>query len=468
LISFFRINDPFRYLAIIGLMLFFASIYIFLLGAPMLQPEMIWLLIGERISQGHHMYIDIIDDTGPLASGVYWILHELVGRNLGVYKIMSGGIMLFQLIYLNNLFIKYKSFNENTYIPAFVMCVLFFLSFDLMTLSPALMGSTFVLLALGQLFSQTVLQKEGTDSVLLMGLFGGIAACFHFPYVTFFPFLLFTGIAVSGISFQQFLLAMFGYFLPLMFCAVYFFWIDGLQDFITEYVFASRLIEAYPHVGLRDLLLLFLLPLILAGLGFLISNFFRPLTVNQQKQSQIILIYFGFAFLSFFLSNRRTFFQWLVLMPALTYYISHLFMTFKKGYASQILSLVFVFFIPLMGFGWIFYKINTETISSYSVEVKEKHKKIQKSKILVLGDDLAYYHSSSLATPYLNYGLTKMLLENPDDLVRINATYLKFVNEKPEYIIDEDGVFEDLAAKIPRLSALYKKLPGNIFQLETQ
>jgi hypothetical protein len=446
-------------------MLVLGSIYYFLLEVPLLQPEMIWLLIGERMSQGYHMYTDIVDDTGPLAAGIYWMLNEFWGRNILIFKILSGLIAFFQIIYLNTLFIRYKSFEDNTYIPALVLCILFFLSFDLLILSPALLGSVFVVLALGQLFSQTVLQKEGSDSVLLMGIFGGLAACFHFPYITFFPFLIFTGIAISGISFNQFLLATLGYLLPLVFCGLYFFWNDGLQDFIIEYIFASRLISAYSHVGFREMLLVFTTPFVLAGLGFFVGNVFRTLTVNQQKQSQIMLIYLGFATLSFFLSNRRTNYQWIVLFPALTYYISHLFVTIRKGYTLQVLSIALIVLIPLIGFGWTFYIMNTGTIANYSVEVEAKHLKIQNKKIVVLGEDLGYYHSSVLATPFLNYRLSKRMIENTSDLVKIKETYWKFLEEKPEIIIDEEGVFGALSEKIPSLKNKYNKISANTYEL---
>jgi hypothetical protein len=446
-------------------MLVLGSIYHFLLGTPLLQPEMTWLLIGERMSQGYNMYTDIIDDTGPLAAGVYWLLHEMTGRDILLYKTLSVFIAFFQIVYLNTLFIRYKSFEDNTYIPALVLCILFFFSFDILTLSPALLGSIFIVLALGQLFSQTVLQKEGSDSVLLMGIFGGLAACFHFPYVTFFPFLIFTGIAVSGISFNQFLLATLGYLLPLIFCGLYFFWNDGLQDFIIEYIFASRLISAYSHVSLREILLLLTTPLVLAGIGFFVGNVFRTLTVNQQKQSQIILIYVGFAVLSFFLSNRRTVYQWIVLFPALTYYISHLFVTIRKGYTLQILSIALIVVIPMIGFGWTFYIMNTGSIASYSVELTAKHLKIQNKKIVVLGEDLGYYHSSVLATPFLNYRLSKRMIENTSDLVKIKETYWKFLEEKPEIIIDEEGVFAALTEKIPSLKTRYNKVSANTYEL---
>ena len=153
--------------------------YLFL-EVPLLQPELMWMLIGERMSKGYSMYVDIIDDTGALSAGVYWLIHLLAGKSLLAYHVVAALIIFFQVSYINLLLIQYKAFEENTYIPALVMLVLFHLAFDFLTLSPALMGSTFILLALGQLFSQTVRHQDQLEPVFLVGLFGGIDLCFHF------------------------------------------------------------------------------------------------------------------------------------------------------------------------------------------------------------------------------------------------------------------------------------------------
>src|SRR5690554_580906 len=117
-----------------------------LLEIPLLQPELVWMLTGERLAHGFSMYVDIIDDNGPLSAGIYWLIHVFVGKSFLAYQLIAGLIILFQIFYINSLFIQYKAFEENTYIPALVMTVLFHLSFDFLTLSPALMGTTFILL----------------------------------------------------------------------------------------------------------------------------------------------------------------------------------------------------------------------------------------------------------------------------------------------------------------------------------
>src|SRR5690606_26229738 len=149
--------------------------------------------------------------------------------------------------------IQYKAFEENSYIPALVMLVLFHLSFDFLTLSPALMGSSFILLALGQLFSQTVRHQDQVESVFLVGLFGGIGLCFHFPLMVFLPFGLAVGLIFSGYNLHQLVVCLTGYFLPVSLCGVYYFCMDGFSEFLTGFVYSIRIIDVYRHVSYLDL-----------------------------------------------------------------------------------------------------------------------------------------------------------------------------------------------------------------------
>ncbi|WP_373521339.1 hypothetical protein [Aquiflexum sp.] len=440
-----------------------SSIYIWVLQVPLLQPEMIWLLIGERMADGKHMYIDIIDDTGPLSSGVYWICHLLFGKTVMIYKFLAILVVLFQIVYINNLYIRYKSFEENTYIPSMVMVILFHLSFDMITLSPALMGSSFIMLALGQLFSQTVLQKEGSDSILLVGIFGGIAACFHFPLITFLPFLLVSGIVVSGFSFRQLILAFVSYLLPLTFCAVYYFWIDGLFEFFDQFIISPRNIESYAHVSFQDLGILFSAPLFFTTLGFFVGLIVKSQTVNQQKQLQLTLIFLIFAVGSLLLTNRTTPYQLIVIIPGLAYFITFLFVAFKKGTPIKILAAIFVIGIPMIGYSWTFLQINSGKINSYAIKISEKHSITEGKKVLVLGEDLGFYHNASLATPYLNYRLSKINLQDHRSLEKTALIFQNFQKEKPDLIVDEEGVFGGLMEKMPLLYNQFTLIKPNIY-----
>lgn len=463
MLSFFRINDPFRIIGIVLLFLLFSAPYI-LMDIPLLSPELTWMLIGERMSDGHYLYVDIIDDIGPLSAYIYWLIDMAVGRSWWTYKILAALLILFQIAYLNRLFIAYRAFEDNSYIPALVMITLFHLSFDFLTLSPALMGTTFIILALGQLFSLTLLKQESTESVLMVGIFGGIATCFHFPLAIFLPFLIFTGIMVSGFSFNQLILSLVGYFQPLVFCAIYFFWIDAFPQFISEFILATRLTQIYPHVGYLDMVVLLLVPMAFTFGGYFIGTLLKSITVNQQKQKQLMVLFLIFALLSVLLANRRTPYQMVVILPGMTYFISQIYIYLEKRRLINLFFYLFLLLVPSVGYFWCFQKIQSGEIYNYAVN--EEVSSPQKNKILVLGDDIDAYQNAELATPYLNFRLSKRILTNYQDFDKMTQVYLNFKNEKPSKIIDQEGVFKNLLHYLPPLQEMYREEKNGIFTLK--
>jgi len=465
LLSFFKLNDPFRLFGIVFLLIVLRIPY-WIQDIPLLQPELVWMLIGERISKGHSMYVGIIDDSGPLSAGVYWLIQLMVGKSLLAYKIIAGGLILFQIAFVNNILIQFKAFEDNTYIPALVMAVLFHLSFDFLTLSPALMGSTFIILALAQLFSQTVRHQDHPEPVFLVGLFGGMALCFHFPLIVFLPFLLVAGVVISGFNLSQLILCLAGYFLPFSLIAVYYFWIDGLTEFLFEFAFATRLVEGYHYVSYWDLATLFLLPLIFTGVGFVIGAVLKRLTVNQQKQNQLIILYMVFSLFTIFLSNRTAPYQWIVILPGLTYYISQIFVYLNRKILKTVLFYIFLIGIPMSGYVWVYQKTTTGDINKYTVGRGSHYGLTQNATVLVLGDDLGYYRNATLAGPYLNYHLSKPALNDYKSHSGLTKIYSSFKKEMPEYIIDEEGIFATLLEYLPEIAADYTLEQEGIYKLK--
>jgi hypothetical protein len=437
-----------------------------LLDIPLLQPELIWMLTGERMAEGYSMYKDIIDDTGPLSAGIYWLIHELIGSSPTVYQLIAAFIILFQISYFNSFLIHYKAFEDNTYIPALVMVVLVHLSFDFLTLSPALMGGTFILLALGQLFSQTVRHQDSPESVLLVGLFGGTALCFHFPFVVFLPFIVVAGVAISGFSLLQLVLCLTGYFLPIILCGLYYFWIDSLGDFMTLFVFATRFIDAYAHMSYWQMAQLFLLPLVFTLGGFFIGSVIKRLTVNQQKQNQLIILFFVFSLTSIFVANRIVPYQLVVLLPGMAFFISQIFIYLKKNRLKAIVFYSFFLGVPLGGYIWKHIYLNAGEENSYAVNSGNKYDFTDHQAILVLGDDLGFYRNSSLAGPYLNYALSKVKLTEVANAENLTKIYRVFSEEKPVYVIDEDGIFANLLQYLPELKENYNREREGVYRLK--
>jgi hypothetical protein len=452
LLNFFKVNDPFRLFGILAYLAAFSVISLIFFSFPTTVPTLLWMVLGERLSEGYYLYVDVIDDTGPLSAGVFSGLHLLFGRSEFVYLLLGRILALFQIFYWNRTLIKYRVFDENTYLPAIIMAALFHFSFDLMSLSPTLLGSTFLMLALGQLFSHTVLQKESSESTLLIGIYGGLATGFHWNFVFFLPFLIFTGLAVSSFTIRQLFLSIMGFVVPLLLILVFYFWNDGL----TQTLSLLPLVFTYPKYTYHDYLSWLppgSLALVLAVAGFFIGSFFRGATINQQKQRQLVLSWLLFSVGLFFLVKNRASYQLVVFIPGLTYLITQFFLYFNWNLVIRPLFFALTLAVPL--WGMTYWNARTAIDSSYFVPSVSEAVPGATSEVMVLGADCSPYLSASLDGPFLNYQMSKSYLSQEKTLQQKAQLFQMLRQQIPARVLDQEGLFGQLLEELPALKEYY-------------
>ncbi|SDA37356.1 hypothetical protein SAMN03080617_00051 [Algoriphagus alkaliphilus] len=463
MLSFFKVNDPFRLIGVAIYLILLAIVMLGFFSFPLTQPQLIYMVLGERLSDGFFLYQDIIDDTGPLSAGFFTFIDFLFGRNQFAYELIGRMLVLFQIIYWNTVLIRYRVFEENTYLPAIIMAALFHLSFDMATLSPALLGSTFLVLAIGQLFSQTVLQKETSESTLLIGIYGGIATGFHLNFGIFLPYMIFMGIAISGFSIRQLLLSLIGFFLPILLVMMFYFWNNGL----TEAFQIWPLIFTYEKYNYQSLVIWAVLgafPLILALVGYFYSAVLRGSTINQQKQRQMIIIWMVFSLAEFFLIKRQATYQLLIFIPGLTFLITQFFLNTSKSLIGKLAFLILLFGLPIAG--WWFWQQELKSESTYFVRSKADYQINPGEKIMVMSKDSSPYLENPLGGPFLNYNLTKAFLESEKTLEQKAKIFQNLTSQKPQVVIDPSGMFKNLLNELPALKSLYTETHPGVFRLK--
>lgn len=421
------------------------------------------MVLGERLSDGYFLYLDVIDDTGPLSAGFFTFVHFLFGRSELAYEILGRVLVLFQVVYWNTVLIRYRVFEENTYLPAIIMAALFHFSFDMMGLSPALLGSTFLVFAIGQLFSQTVLQKETSESTLLIGIYGGIATGFHLNFAIILPFMIFTGIAISGFSFRQLLLSLVGFFLPILLLLVFYFWNNGLSETLQIWPMIFTY-EKYRYHSLLIWAMLYAFPLLLAFLGYFYSAVLRGSTINQQKQRQMIVLWLLFSLSEFLLMKRQSAYQLLIFIPGLTYLITQFLLNIRKKVIAKVAFLILLFGLPAAG-AWYWQK-EAAAGSRYFVPESTLSKPLSGEKIMVLSTDTSPYLNHPLGGPFLNFNLTKTYLESDKTLAQKAKIFQNLHSQKPQLVIDPEGIFKNLLQELPALKASYSETESGVFRLK--
>lgn len=461
LLSFFKVNDPFRLIGVGLFALILTLVYLFVNPFPLTNPQLIWMVLGERLNEGNFLYLDVIDDTGPLSAAFFALVDFVFGRNMFAYEILGRALILVQVIYWNTILIKYRVFDENTYLPSIIMMALFHISFDLLSLSPTLLGSTFLILALGQLFSQTVLQKETSESTLLIGLYAGLATGFNPNYALFLPYMIFTGIAISGFSFRQLMLSLVGYFLPILLISVYYFWNDGLEAAFDTWplIFQS---DKYQFQSYISWLILGALPILLSIVGYFLSAVLRGSTINQQKQRQLIIIWIFFSALEFFLIKRQASYQLVIFIPGLTYLITQFFLNMGRGMIAKLSFYLLIIGLP--GFAFWYWQGTVEKHADYFV--KESDPIEYPGSVMILGEDISPYIHSKMGGPFLNFKLSKLYLEREKDLPERAKLFQLLQTQKADVVLDQEGVFSRLLQEYPELAKQYESPETGVFLLK--
>jgi len=150
-------------------------------------PQLTWIIDARRLSEGAMMYSGVWDTLSPLSAGFYWIVYSVFGESFVVIQILSVLLIFLQSTIFNTILINSNPFTENTYIPAIVYVVLASLYFDFFTVSPVMLGITFILLAMNNVFGQIEVRAKRDEKLLSTGIYLGLAALFHFPFFVFWP-----------------------------------------------------------------------------------------------------------------------------------------------------------------------------------------------------------------------------------------------------------------------------------------
>jgi len=125
LLRFFRINDPYRLLGLLVLLVLFGLPF-FIDPATVTIQELKSFVLGEAIGEGKIMYSQIIDSTAPMTSGIFGVIELTFGRSLFARHLLALFFIFYQASFFAILLINNKAYNDNTYVPALIFGLLCF------------------------------------------------------------------------------------------------------------------------------------------------------------------------------------------------------------------------------------------------------------------------------------------------------------------------------------------------------
>ena len=420
---------------------------------PLMQPELNWMLVGERLNRGFMLYTETWDSLSPLSAGVYALVDWAVGRSAAAYHVLAFLLVMIQSAYFSFSLRRHNLYEDRTHLPAVLYCLCSSLFYDYYTLSPVLLGLTFLLIALNALFAQ--LDKDSTDNEAFgIGFYVGMATLFYIPFGWFVLFAFAVLLLLSALRLRKFLLLLFGFVLLLGFYlmnaydAVYFNWIAVFWERRTAFYTDWQTLVA---VTLPLGALLVMAASQLTGGNTRFINY-------QIRCQQAVFLWLLCALPTLFFADDFAPYVFLIFVPPAAFFGTYFFLLVRKPWLAEwgfwlVLALVLLngwgrFYLP----GSPFWKD-----AALAVQVSEERGHVRQKRLLVIGRGMDEYRDNTPATPYLNWRLARRHFENLNSYPTVVELYGNFIQDPPDIIVDKQQVVPRLFERLPALASQYER-----------
>ncbi len=444
---------------IFSLLLFLAGLgsYLYFFQLQAHQPfawELRHYLLGQKMNQGFILYQDIVENIAPLAAYTYSLLHFLAVP-LQLFPILGAVLIGLQGLIFQRTIQRFDLLPNLGYLPFFVYVSLFFVSKELWTFSPALLGLTFMLLA----WSEIIYQQRGlnaNDRVFLVGIFLGMASLFFLSYTFFIFWGLYALIGYTGVNLRQILLYLVGFLAPFIGIISWLNYNDSLGALwevfrASAFTFHWNNTENFSHIFLT-----YLPGLLLMLLGFHKLATSGKIRANAQKAQQTNFGWLLISLLFLYSIPNYTRNNLVVFLPAFCLLGLQVFTLYK----SKVWKEAFVWLLAIN----LFICQQIELKEDGKVQLQAAKLPLNQEKLLVLGPQMEEYLHNQMSGPFINWDLSKNLFENLNDYEKVILLTNLFEKDPPHYIYDPDHTFKNIKSRIPNIASRYVETQNNLFQ----
>lgn len=454
MLRFFRINDPYRLLAILIFLILF-SLPLMMNQPELTRPELKSMVIGEALDNGQAMYSEIFDSTAPMAAGTFGFIDWMMSRSVTGRQVIALILIFFQAAFFAILLINNKAYADNTYVPGFIYGLLCFVSFDFLSITPELLGSTVLLLALNYLFREIEFRVQREGTIINVGFYIGLASLFVFTYSIFLVAAFAILIVYTRISFRKSLLLLFGFFLPHVVIGVYYFYNDSLPAYWNNFYVENILHTDINLISGKSLFVLGALPITYFVFSLFMMTREARFTKYQSQLFQVMFLWIMFCLVEVFLTRQLTPHSLIIMIPSLAYFFSHYLLLIRRRWIGE--SMLWILIVGIISVNLLAVRGSMSSIDYSRMFVAKKNSPVVQKSVMVLGDDMSVYRDNKLGGYFLDWRLSERTLNGIqyyDHVLKIDEMFQKF---PPEVIVDQEGLFNAISDRIPALKTKYRK-----------
>ena len=456
MLRFFRINDPYRLIGVLVILVLLA-IPFFIDPVGVTLPELHSFVIGEAVSHGKLMYIEVYDSTAPLAAAIFGAVDWLLGRSLTARHSLSLLLIFFQASFFAIVLIVNKAYNDSTYLPALIFGLLCFISFDFISFSPELLASTFLLLALNNLFKEIEFRIQRDETILNLGVCLGLATLVIFSYIVFLVATLIILIVFTRISLRKALLLLFGFALPHAMLVTLYFYLGYTAELWQNYYSPNLTVSGVNLISMQGILVLGTVPMIYFVFSMVMLNREARFTKYQSQLFQVMFLWLLAGVLNVFVVRELSPQSFIIFIPSLSYLISHYLVLIRRKWIAEIMLWLFLLGLISMNILTRYNRLQNVDFRSMFPNASPYDKAIGNKRVMVLCSDAGIYRQNKLAGYFPDWSLSKTIFEEPDYYENILLIDRAFQIDPPEVIIDPNDVMKEIFERIPRLKPHYKR-----------
>jgi hypothetical protein len=455
-LRFFRVNDPYRLLGVL-IVLLGMSLPIFINPMPVTVQELKDIVLGELLDSGKIMYLQVVDDSPLVAAWLNKATEFMLGRSIFGRHLLALLIIFFQAAFFAFILIRNRAYNESNYLPAFIFGVISLFSFDMLSLSRELLASTFVLLALNNIFKEIEFKVQRDETVFNVGFFFGVASLLIFSYSIFLIGGLVILFVFARINLRKSLLIAFGFGFPHLALICLYYFLDGLREF-TKYYYGSNLtfntvdlVPANSILWLSGVILLFFL------FSLIMLNREARFTKYQSQLMQVMLVWMAISIVQVLITRELTPHSFILFAPPLAYFISYYILLIRRGWIAETMLWVFFLSTIVVSNASRQKKIKSIDYSDLFVGASKYESFIRGKKVLLLSNDFGIYKVNEAGSYFLNWDLSKEIFDRSDYYENIILIEESFEKTRPDIIIDEKGLMKNVFRRLPQLQVQYEK-----------
>ncbi len=310
----------------------FLVFYILLLRFSVFVADFTWSPSGEGLLS-NRLY-------GWVGSQAFWA------------QVLAILLLVVQGFLVNSIVIRNRLANETNLFPGVFYVLVSCMLPDFLYLSPVLIGNTFVLIALAELFS--VYKKPScADRIFNVGFWTGVAGLFYFPFLFYIVFIIAGLNILRAFKVQERLMAVTGLLMPFFLAGLYFFAFDRF-DFFWETQFVNNFsFFSLGGGGVNVYAKGILFTVLIAYVALASRSYFAKRNIQAQKKISILYWVMASVLVGAVFQKNLAFEHLLMLAPPLGVFLAFSFSEMKSQWSESIHFLLVLGVLALQFVPWL-------------------------------------------------------------------------------------------------------------------